>query len=159
MENLVEFLKISLSFYANPDNYKKTEFHKCGLINSDGGNQARFALVSIDKYFNEKVYDNIMNENILLADDNAKTFESFNNLMKEQNNMGKLLDEKESIGLAQLRAKKEEIISKWENLGLLEGLEGHDKENCAQLFESQSSYMLTDEDIKELEQLKKERND
>lgn len=47
-----------------------------------------------------------------------------------------------NIGLKQLREQREVTTNRWEKIGLLEGLEGNVKENCAQLFENQLSYML-----------------
>ena len=49
-----------------------------------------------------------------------------------------------NIGLKQLRETREVTTSRWEKLGLLEGLEGNVKENCAQLFENQLSNMINE---------------
>ena len=42
--------------------------------------------------------------------------------------------------------KRQETINRWEKSGLLEGLEGNIKENCAELFESQLSYLIDGSD-------------
>ena len=47
-----------------------------------------------------------------------------------------------NIGLKHLQEQREIITQRWEQIGLLEGLEGHIKENCAQLFENQLSDMM-----------------
>ncbi len=49
-----------------------------------------------------------------------------------------------NIGLKQLREQREVTTNRWEKIGLLEGLEGNVKENCAQLFENQLSYMINE---------------
>jgi len=49
-----------------------------------------------------------------------------------------------NIGLKQLREQREITTNRWEKIGLLEGLEGNVKENCAQLFENQLSYMINE---------------
>jgi hypothetical protein len=60
--------------------------------------------------------------------------------------MGFLLDSAEvgNIGLKQLREQREITTNRWEKIGLLEGLEGNVKENCAQLFENQLSHMINE---------------
>ena len=60
--------------------------------------------------------------------------------------MGFLIDSGEvgNIGLKQLREQREIITNRWENLGLLEGLDGNVKENCAQLYENQLSHMINE---------------
>jgi len=60
--------------------------------------------------------------------------------------MGFLVESGEvgNIGLKQLREQREITTSRWEKLGLLEGLEGNVKENCAQLFENQLSHMINE---------------
>ncbi len=60
--------------------------------------------------------------------------------------MGFLIDSGEvgNIGLKQLREQREITTNRWEKLGLLEGLEGNIKENCAQLFENQLSHMINE---------------
>ncbi len=83
MENLVELLKLALSFYANPENYNHPELIDVGLVQSDGGNQARFALESIDKYYAIRDYDDIMHEEALYSDDDIKEYESIVKLLKE----------------------------------------------------------------------------
>ena len=49
-----------------------------------------------------------------------------------------------NIGLKQLREQREIITNRWDSIGLLEGLDGHLKENCAQLFENQLSHMINE---------------
>ena len=49
-----------------------------------------------------------------------------------------------NIGLKHLRVIKEDTIKKWEDLGFLEGLEGHQKDNIAQLYENQASYLINE---------------
>jgi hypothetical protein len=49
-----------------------------------------------------------------------------------------------NIGLKQLREQREITTNRWEKIGLLEGLDGHVKENCAQLFENQLSHMINE---------------
>ena len=47
-----------------------------------------------------------------------------------------------NIGLKHLREQREITTNRWEQIGLLEGLDGHVKENCAQLFENQLSDLM-----------------
>lgn len=49
-----------------------------------------------------------------------------------------------NIGLNHMKAIRKETQSKWDNLGFLEGLRGHVKENVAQLYENQASLLLTE---------------
>ncbi len=49
-----------------------------------------------------------------------------------------------NIGLKQLREQREIITNKWEQFGLLDGLDGYLKENIAQLYENQASWMLNE---------------
>jgi hypothetical protein len=49
-----------------------------------------------------------------------------------------------NIGLKHLRVIKEDTIKKWNDLGFLEGLEGHMKDNVAQLYENQASYLINE---------------
>lgn len=49
-----------------------------------------------------------------------------------------------NIGLKHLRVIKEDTINKWDDLGFLEGLEGHQKDNIAQLYENQASYLINE---------------
>ncbi len=60
--------------------------------------------------------------------------------------MGFLLENGEvgNIGLKHLREQREITVNRWEKIGLLEGLDGNVKENCAQLFENQLSHMLNE---------------
>lgn len=61
--------------------------------------------------------------------------------------MGFLMESAEvgNIGLKQLREQRELTTNRWEKIGLLEGLEGNVKENCAQLFENQLSHMINEQ--------------
>jgi hypothetical protein len=60
--------------------------------------------------------------------------------------MGALLDSGMvgNIGLKHLRVIKEDTIKKWDELGFLEGLDGHQKDNIAQLYENQASYLINE---------------
>jgi len=49
-----------------------------------------------------------------------------------------------NIGLKQLREQREITTNRWDKIGLLEGLTGNVRENCAQLFENQLSYMINE---------------
>ena len=49
-----------------------------------------------------------------------------------------------NIGLKHLRVIKEDTIQKWDDLGFLEGLDGHQKDNIAQLYENQASYLINE---------------
>ena len=49
-----------------------------------------------------------------------------------------------NIGLKHLRVIKEDTIKKWDELGFLEGLEGHQKDNIAQLYENQASHLINE---------------
>jgi len=49
-----------------------------------------------------------------------------------------------NIGLKQLREQREITTNRWEKIGLLEGLEGNVRENCAQLYENQLSHMINE---------------
>jgi hypothetical protein len=46
------------------------------------------------------------------------------------------------LSLINLREQRKAIVKNWEDSGLLDGLEGHVKENVAQLYESHASAML-----------------
>lgn len=60
--------------------------------------------------------------------------------------MGFLTESNEvgNIGLKQLREQREITTNRWEKIGLLQGLDGNVKENCAQLFENQLSHMINE---------------
>jgi len=60
--------------------------------------------------------------------------------------MGHLLNSGEvgNIGLEHLKQIRHKTISKWNQLGFLEGLKGHVKENIAQLYENQASQLLNE---------------
>jgi hypothetical protein len=49
-----------------------------------------------------------------------------------------------NIGLKHLRVIKEDTIRKWDDLGFLENLDGHQKDNIAQLYENQASYLINE---------------
>jgi hypothetical protein len=49
-----------------------------------------------------------------------------------------------NIGLKHLRVIKEDTIRKWDDLGFLDGLDGHQKDNIAQLYENQASYLINE---------------
>ena len=49
-----------------------------------------------------------------------------------------------NIGLKHLRVIKEDTIKKWDELGFLDGLDGHQKDNIAQLYENQASYLINE---------------
>ena len=49
-----------------------------------------------------------------------------------------------NIGLKHLRVIKEDTLKKWDELGFLEGLDGHQKDNIAQLYENQASYLINE---------------
>jgi len=49
-----------------------------------------------------------------------------------------------NIGLKHLKVIKEDTINKWSDLGFLEGLKGHLKENVAQLYENQAAYLINE---------------
>jgi hypothetical protein len=49
-----------------------------------------------------------------------------------------------NIGLKQLKEQREIVTQRWDKIGLLKGLEGNVKENCAQLFENQLTHMLNE---------------
>ena len=49
-----------------------------------------------------------------------------------------------NIGLKQLREQREIVTNRWNDIGLLKGLEGVIKENVAQLFENQLSHMINE---------------
>jgi len=49
-----------------------------------------------------------------------------------------------NIGLKHLRVIKEDTIRKWDELGFLEGLNSHMKDNIAQLYENQASYLINE---------------
>jgi hypothetical protein len=49
-----------------------------------------------------------------------------------------------NIGLKHLKVIKEDTINKWDRLGFLEGLKGHMRENVAQLYENQASFLINE---------------
>jgi hypothetical protein len=49
-----------------------------------------------------------------------------------------------NIGLKHLRVIKEDTIRKWDELGFLDDLAGHQKDNIAQLYENQASYLINE---------------
>ena len=60
--------------------------------------------------------------------------------------MGALLDSGMvgNIGLKHLKVIKEDTLNKWNNLGFLDGLKGHVKENIAQLYENQATHLINE---------------
>jgi len=60
--------------------------------------------------------------------------------------MGALLESGRvgNVSVNHLKLVREDVINRWDDLGLLEGLKGHAKENVAQLFENQASWMLNE---------------
>jgi hypothetical protein len=49
-----------------------------------------------------------------------------------------------NIGLNHMKAIRENTINKWNSLGFLDGLQGHVKENIAQLYENEASHLLNE---------------
>lgn len=49
-----------------------------------------------------------------------------------------------NIGLKHLKVIKEDTIKKWDELGFLGGLDGHNRDNIAQLYENQASYLINE---------------
>ena len=49
-----------------------------------------------------------------------------------------------NIGLKHLKVIKEDTINKWDKFGFLEGLKGHMRENVAQLYENQASFLINE---------------
>jgi hypothetical protein len=49
-----------------------------------------------------------------------------------------------NIGLNHMKAVRTQTQQKWNSLGFLEGLKGHVKENIAQLYENEASYLLNE---------------
>lgn len=49
-----------------------------------------------------------------------------------------------NIGLKHLKVIKEDTINKWDSIGFLENLKGHNKELMAQLYENQASYLINE---------------
>jgi len=49
-----------------------------------------------------------------------------------------------NIGLNHMKAIRAQTQQKWNSLGFLEGLKGHVKENIAQLYENEASYLLNE---------------
>ena len=60
--------------------------------------------------------------------------------------MGALLESGKvgNVSLNHLKTVRQDVINRWDSLGLLEGLTGHRKENIAQLYENQASWMLNE---------------
>jgi len=60
--------------------------------------------------------------------------------------MGALLESGRvgNVSVNHLKLVREDVISRWDSLGLLEGLKNHTKDNVAQLFENQASWMLNE---------------
>ena len=49
-----------------------------------------------------------------------------------------------NIGLKHLKVIKEDTLNKWDKLGFLSGLNGHSKENIAQLYENQATHLINE---------------
>ena len=60
--------------------------------------------------------------------------------------MGALLESGRvgNVSLNHLKEVRKDVIKRWDDLGLLEGLKGYTKENVAQLYENQASWMLNE---------------
>lgn len=60
--------------------------------------------------------------------------------------MGALLESGKvgNVSVNHLKHVRQDVINRWDSLGLLEGLTGHKKENIAQLYENQASWMLNE---------------
>jgi hypothetical protein len=49
-----------------------------------------------------------------------------------------------NTSINQMKLIREEVIRRWDSLGLLEGLEGHGRETVAQLFENEASWLINE---------------
>jgi hypothetical protein len=49
-----------------------------------------------------------------------------------------------NIGLNHMKQVRKQVQEKWDGLGFLEGLQGHVKENIAQLYENEASHLLNE---------------
>lgn len=49
-----------------------------------------------------------------------------------------------NTSINQMKLIREEVIRRWDGLGLLDGLDGHQKDTVAQLFENQASYLINE---------------
>lgn len=60
--------------------------------------------------------------------------------------MGALLESGKvgNVSLNHLKVIRTDTINRWNDLGLLEGLDGYTKENVAQLYENQASYLINE---------------
>ena len=61
--------------------------------------------------------------------------------------MGQLLKSGQvgNIGTNSMKLIREDVINKWDKLGFLDGLNGYSKDNVAQLFENQASYLINEQ--------------
>ena len=61
--------------------------------------------------------------------------------------MGHLLNSGQvgNIGANSMKLIREDVINKWDKLGFLDGLNGYSKDNVAQLFENQASYLINEQ--------------
>ena len=61
--------------------------------------------------------------------------------------MGHLLNSGQvgNIGTNSMKLIREDVINKWDKLGFLDGLDGYAKDNVAQLFENQASYLINEQ--------------
>lgn len=81
--DVIESLKQALLFYANGENYEKNLFHEKGLIYSDMGNQARFALTLIENYEQSEYIE----DDDLKSVDDADEFKLFENMIENLKNI------------------------------------------------------------------------
>lgn len=49
-----------------------------------------------------------------------------------------------NTSINQMKLIREEVLRRWDGLGLLDGLEGHGKETVAQLFENEASWLINE---------------
>jgi hypothetical protein len=49
--------------------------------------------------------------------------------------------------LYRLMERRDGLVSKWDSLGFLDALKGHVKEDVAQLYESEASHLLADDEF------------
>jgi hypothetical protein len=60
--------------------------------------------------------------------------------------MGILLNSSQ-VGIKDMKNRNKQTVDKWSELGFLEGLKGHVKENIAQMYECCASSLLNEVDI------------
>lgn len=81
--DVIESLKQALLFYGNVDNYNKNLFHEKGLIYSDLGSQARFALSLIESYEQSEYIE----DDDLKSVDDADEFRLFEDMIENLKNI------------------------------------------------------------------------